>query len=616
MIAPPLEGYAKYPAGSAVRDILSDRTGTVAEKPAGEFGDIVFVTDAESGKTYPMRSDQLEMMAPVMPMAAPAMQGAEPIIPPAGGPEGLPPVAEPGALPPPVDAGVEGDEPVKAGLKAGGKKFGGGDGDTLNWEETSAGLVFTVGGKYQEELKEAVEAGTGMRAFDDIIDALQSNGDLESIQPEEIGALTSAPIVGRVERDDQGNILKVDEVYWFPDYQIKDPVEELAANGTVTFPKAPADTAADVAASILRGGFKTRTGAQRYNNRQDKIFDRARKLEKERLARGEKPNPNLTDTAVSQGDMDEMSKRGAASAKDKGPKIADIDVKMDAAKKAVNASALAKVCAGLDKSKPVDLLSVIATLGGVPVYWDDLMAVLKADGYKMPAVKSAGVKASALRQQGMTPAEVKSVLCGAGLSLSAAKSALVTAARILADGPTVQKPTAPPSSGMQWVWVDASKAWEEQPAVSAAKVLAAGEKDDRLSMRVDVSDPMVQGYLVAALWSSNDESTESGGEPFDSNYEITDIDPKSSEQAKADCAAFKEKAGALLEGYGDASQVGHDFWLTRNGHGAGFWDRYLDFDDPAEREKAKETGKKLTEIAKTFGELNPILGDDGKIHFE
>lgn len=40
---------------------------------------------------------------------------------------------------------------------------------------------------------------------------------------------------------------------------------------------------------------RTRLGAQRYNNRMDKIWEGARRLERERLARGEKPNPNLTD---------------------------------------------------------------------------------------------------------------------------------------------------------------------------------------------------------------------------------------------------------------------------------------------------------------------------------
>lgn len=39
---------------------------------------------------------------------------------------------------------------------------------------------------------------------------------------------------------------------------------------------------------------KTRTSAQRYNSRMERIWREARRIEKERVARGEKPNPNLT----------------------------------------------------------------------------------------------------------------------------------------------------------------------------------------------------------------------------------------------------------------------------------------------------------------------------------
>jgi hypothetical protein len=40
----------------------------------------------------------------------------------------------------------------------------------------------------------------------------------------------------------------------------------------------------------------------------------------------------------------------------------------------------------------------------------------------------------------------------------------------------------------------------------------------------------------------------------------------------------------------EADTIEHDFFLTRNGHGAGFWDG--DY----------KNGEKLTEIAKSFGE--------------
>lgn len=115
----------------------------------------------------------------------------------------------------------------------------------------------------------------------------------------------------------------------------------------------------------------------------------------------------------------------------------------------------------------------------------------------------------------------------------------------------------------------------------------------------------IEQYLNTALWSSTDESNEQGGEPLDRNYTIDDISPETIEQAHLDWNSFQALAGSLLEGL-DLSQVAHDFWLTRNRHGAGFWDG--DYND--------DIGEKLTDIAHKFRELYPIIGDDGLIHFE
>ncbi len=53
-----------------------------------------------------------------------------------------------------------------------------------------------------------------------------------------------------------------------------------------------------------------------------------------------------------------------------------------------------------------------------------------------------------------------------------------------------------------------------------------------------------------------------------------------------------------------AALAGHDFWLTRNGHGAGFWDG--DWSEPA--------GSKLDEIAKAFPQVDLYRGQDGRIY--
>ncbi len=118
-------------------------------------------------------------------------------------------------------------------------------------------------------------------------------------------------------------------------------------------------------------------------------------------------------------------------------------------------------------------------------------------------------------------------------------------------------------------------------------------------------------YIEAALWSSMDESDDNGGEPMDRNYGIDDIHPDTLAKMKDDCEKFQTENAALLTDencltrYGVSAQAGHDFWLTRCGHGCGFWET---------NDWEKEAGKKLTESAHKFGEVNLYVGDDGMVH--
>ena len=71
-----------------------------------------------------------------------------------------------------------------------------------------------------------------------------------------------------------------------------------------------------------------------------------------------------------------------------------------------------------------------------------------------------------------------------------------------------------------------------------------------------------------------------------------------------DAELFFSKAEKLMQKTGgDTRQHGVDFWLTSNGHGAGFWDR--DYGD---------LGDKLTAFAEKFGEQHVYKGDDGKAY--
>lgn len=72
------------------------------------------------------------------------------------------------------------------------------------------------------------------------------SGGWELIAPEELAALTSAPILGTgIDRDDQGQLRGVEHLYWFPDYAVRDEIEELLTAGEITFARAPAEAPTD-----------------------------------------------------------------------------------------------------------------------------------------------------------------------------------------------------------------------------------------------------------------------------------------------------------------------------------------------------------------------------------
>jgi len=107
----------------------------------------------------------------------------------------------------------------------------------------------------------------------------------------------------------------------------------------------------------------------------------------------------------------------------------------------------------------------------------------------------------------------------------------------------------------------------------------------------------MNAYIEAMLWASTDDN----GEPMDSQYDDTDLSDEARARIERDCAGFLlanwEWIGSEYE------RAGHDFWLTRNRHGAGFWDG----DWP-------EHGDALTQAAHGYGETDLYVGDDGKLY--
>ena len=119
----------------------------------------------------------------------------------------------------------------------------------------------------------------------------------------------------------------------------------------------------------------------------------------------------------------------------------------------------------------------------------------------------------------------------------------------------------------------------------------------------------ILGYITCALWSSTGDDEQ----PLDEKYDSDDLAPETRKAMEADCEKFiAENETALSDyeeiigthpEYTESEKAGHDFWLTRNGHGAGFWDRGIG-----------ETGDTLTEASTGFGEVDLYVGDDGKLY--
>ncbi len=112
----------------------------------------------------------------------------------------------------------------------------------------------------------------------------------------------------------------------------------------------------------------------------------------------------------------------------------------------------------------------------------------------------------------------------------------------------------------------------------------------------EYTETCVNAYLACALWASTDDD----GEPLDYTFD-TDAFPISQRNAAVhDVRAFLEMYPPARNL--PAAALGYDLWLTRNGHGAGFWDR--GYDD----------GDVLTEHAHNLGSVD-IYVHRGRLYF-
>lgn len=175
-------------------------------------------------------------------------------------------------------------------------------------------------------------------------------------------------------------------------------------------------------------------------------------------------------------------------------------------------------------------------------------------------------------------------------------------------------------------------------------------------------DEFTRGYIEALFFTECDPSINAadvkpghefldGSIPADVGF--SDLAPETLARIITDCSGFQVDNATALAAAVHAGRpmdhLGHDFWLTRCGHGAGFWDRkelepageewdatcerlraaadgFSDARDPAqsaaysaalgdrERLKADSLGMRLSAAAEAAGNVDAYFGDDGRVY--
>ena len=123
----------------------------------------------------------------------------------------------------------------------------------------------------------------------------------------------------------------------------------------------------------------------------------------------------------------------------------------------------------------------------------------------------------------------------------------------------------------------------------------------------------IQGYISTALWSSVATHPETGDDVnLDDGFEFA-ADEREKLEAYA-AKAFDEQERLFYQFVDDTNtdfeQAGHTFWLSTNGHGAGFFD----FTDSPAAEKLNCMCKQHGMFGAIYKGFDLYLGDDCLIY--
>lgn len=158
---------------------------------------------------------------------------------------------------------------------------------------------------------------------------------------------------------------------------------------------------------------------------------------------------------------------------------------------------------------------------------------------------------------------------------------------------------------------------------------------DKESSDFQALDEFTRGYTEALFFTEEErlaeesENLESGKPMFTresgklgtvwipGNIGFELLSPEALEKIKADCESFQgknknwlESAYSISEDKYTPNQAGIDFWFSRNGHGAGYFDR---------KNVIADTADKLQDSCgwrTAFPEITAYIGDDGKIYLD
>ncbi|AVD99834.1 hypothetical protein SEA_FLAPPER_91 [Gordonia phage Flapper] len=174
--------------------------------------------------------------------------------------------------------------------------------------------------------------------------------------------------------------------------------------------------------------------------------------------------------------------------------------------------------------------------------------------------------------------------------------------------------STPKRNGPDWITRDADLIGMDVDEYRTATALEAACGPGHAVTYIDRVQSIVRGYIDALLWtqadySSTDADASEDTTLMDAGYTADDVDADTRGRITAEVMtiitahplAVRMYAAQRHYNAGDGNvweHFGHDFLLTRDGHGAGFWDRGLG-----------DLGDYLTTIAKGYGEHAQMYPD-------